>query len=72
MKYTVKIIREKSVFQNWLSVAFKSHCLSYRDSMSAEGSMEDEPLSIRDSPTLPEEAENSGNAVNDESNKGQP
>ncbi|XP_040184638.1 sorting nexin-20 [Rana temporaria] len=37
--------------------------------MSAEGSMEDEPLSIRDSPTLPEEAEHSGNAVNDESNK---
>lgn len=40
--------------------------------MSAEGSIEDEPLRIRDSPTLPEESEHSRNAVNDESNEGQP
>ncbi|XP_018419131.1 PREDICTED: sorting nexin-20 [Nanorana parkeri] len=40
--------------------------------MSAEGSVVDELLRIHDSPTLPEEAEHSGNTVNDESSEDQP
>lgn len=40
--------------------------------MSAEGSVEDEAFRIHDSPTLPEEAEHSGNAGNDEANEDQP